>query len=69
MMLEHKETVIGTDAFDLSLECRGNLPRGSVGDNSDALLRLQSKTHLDRVAGAREQFRINWMEISAIGHE
>ena len=67
-MLEHKEAVIGTDALDLSLQCRGNLPRGSVGDNGDPLLRLQSKTHLDRVACTGKQFRINWMEISAIGH-
>src|SRR4029078_5229887 len=56
-------------ALGLLLAWSGNLPRRSIGNNGDPLLRLQPKTHLDRVAGARHQFRVNWVEISAIGHD
>src|ERR1700751_3492953 len=68
MMLEHKQRVIRTDALDFSLQRRGDLARDSVGDDSDPLLRLQSKTNIDRVPCAGNQFWINRMEIRAVGH-
>ena len=67
-MLEDEQTVIGADALDFRLQRCRDVAGERVRDNGDPLLRLQSKTHLDRVAGARDQFRVNWMEISAIGH-
>src|SRR6266481_6272314 len=68
MMLEHEQAVLRANALDFSLQRRGNLARSSIGDDGDPLLRLQSKTNLDRIACARDQFRINRMEISAIRH-
>jgi hypothetical protein len=68
MMLEHKQTVIRTDALDFSSQRGSDLARDSVGDDRDALLRFQSKTNIDCVPCAGDQFRINRMEVSAIGH-
>ena len=68
VMLEHKQTVIRPDALHFRLQRRGDAAGDGVGDNRDSLLRFQSQTGIDRVARAREQFRINWMEINAIGH-
>jgi hypothetical protein len=68
MMLEHEQAVLRANALDFSLQCRGNPARDRVGDDRESLLPFQSQTNIDRVARARDQFRINRMEISAIGH-
>src|SRR6266487_3157243 len=67
-MLEHEQAVLRANALDFSLQGRGNLARCNVGDDGDPLRPFQSKTNIDRVARAGNQFRINRMEISAIGH-
>src|SRR5205807_9902409 len=68
MMLEHKQTVIRTNALDFSLQRGSDLARDSVRDDRDPLLRFQSETNIDRVARAGDQFQINRVELSAIGH-
>src|SRR5262245_63525555 len=67
MMLENEQAVLRTDTLDFSLQRRGDLTRHSISDDRDSLLQSQSKTNIDRVPCARYQFRINWLEINAIG--
>ena len=68
MMLQHKQTVLRPNPLHFRLQRRRDAAGDRVRDNRDSLLRFQSQTSIDRVARAGEQFRINWMEISAIGH-
>ena len=55
-------------SLDLGLQGRGDVAGAFIGDDGDALLRFQSKADMDRIPRARDKFRINRMEISAIGH-
>jgi len=50
------------------LQRGSDLARDSVRDDRDPLLRFQSETNIDRVARAGDQFQINRVEVSAIGH-
>ena len=68
MVLEHKQTVIGTDALDFSLQRRGDLSRDSIGDDGNSLFPSQPETNIDRIACAGDQFGINRMEVGAIRH-
>ena len=38
MVLEHKQTIIGANALDFFLQCRGDLARDTVGNDRDPLL-------------------------------
>jgi hypothetical protein len=67
-MLEDEQAVLGADALDFRLQRCRDATGDRVRDNRDSLLRFQSQAGMDRIVRAREQFRINWMEISAIGH-
>src|SRR5438105_7664890 len=67
-MLQNKQAVLRADALDFSLQRRGNVARDGVGDDRDPLVPLQSEANINGIARAGDQFRINRMEIGAIGH-
>ena len=58
-MLEDEQTVLVIQRARLLSATRPRSPRCAIGDDGDSLLRPQSKTDLDRVAGAGHQFRID----------
>ena len=62
-MFEHKQTVVRSHLFYFCLQCGRDVARGLIGDDGDALVRLQTQTNADGVARARNQFESDGMRI------
>src|SRR5438105_5129061 len=59
VILQNEYRVIRSDLLDLCLQSRGNVTRRFVGDDGDALVRLESKTNAKRIACARRKLGVN----------
>src|SRR5437870_4360789 len=68
MMLEHEQVVLRANAFHFGLQSCRDVASRLVRDDGDPLVLFQSKTNIDRIVRAGDQFRINRIEISSIRH-
>jgi hypothetical protein len=68
MLLQNENGMFRPDFFHFTLKRGRNVPREFIGDDRDALVRLQPKTIPDRITRPGLEFRINGYSVSAIRH-
>ncbi len=68
--LEDENGVVGSDFLDLGLEGGGDVARRLVGDDGDALVRLEAQAIADGVAGAGHELGVDGQDgvVRAIRH-
>jgi len=67
-MFKDEQTVIGTGAFYLTLECGRDLTRRCIGDDCDPLLGSQSQTGANRIARTGNQLGIDRIRANPVRH-
>jgi hypothetical protein len=68
VLFQNENGMFRADFLDFTLERRRDIPRGFIGDDRDALIRLQAQTIPDRVPRARLKLRIDGYGVGAVRH-
>ena len=68
MLFQNENGMVRADFFHFRLERGRNVPRHFIGDDRDALVRLQAETIADRVPRPRLELRINGYGVGAVRH-